>query len=235
MSKARSTLYPNGVSNASPNTFEGLANLRMPDQTKYHTFFDDFNTYLASDWTVTETGSATQALTDAEGGALLVTNAAADNNVSAQQLVAEGFSYEAAKELWFKAKLQVNDATESDLILGLWIKTATAPIATPPTDGIFFRKDDGDTNIDFVLAKDSTETESSAIGTLADATDIELAFHYDGAGTFKAYIDDVLVATQTTLTNVPDDELLTVGFAIQNGAAAAKTLTLDYILACKER
>jgi hypothetical protein len=36
-------------------------------------------------------------------------------------------------------------------------------------------------------------------------------------------------------TNAPDDEELTVSFGIQNGAAAAKTLTVDYIGASKER
>jgi len=235
MSRKRSTLYPNGVSNAAAESFEGIANLRFPDPSKFHTYFNDFDTYLASDWTVTETGVATQALTDKNGGAILITNAAADNDVSASQLVGESFAYAADKELWFKTRLQISDATQSDLICGLWIKTATAPITTPPTDGIYFRKDDAAATIDFILNKDSTESVSAAIATLADATDVELAFHYDGEGTFRAYVDDVLVATQTTLTNVPDDEILTLGFAIQNGEAVAKTMTLDYILASLER
>jgi hypothetical protein len=33
----------------------------------------------------------------------------------------------------------------------------------------------------------------------------------------------------SVLTNLPDDEELTVSFGIQNGAAAAKTLSVDYI------
>lgn len=36
-------------------------------------------------------------------------------------------------------------------------------------------------------------------------------------------------------TNLPDDEELTVSFGIQNGAAAAKTMSVDYIMAVKER
>jgi len=36
-------------------------------------------------------------------------------------------------------------------------------------------------------------------------------------------------------TNAPDDEELTVSFGIQNGAAAAKVLTVDYVTAMKER
>ena len=49
------------------------------------------------------------------------------------------------------------------------------------------------------------------------------------------FIDDSKVATETTLTNAPDDEDLTVSFGIQNGAAAAKTMTVDYIFAAVER
>ena len=44
-----------------------------------------------------------------------------------------------------------------------------------------------------------------------------------------------MVATETTLTNVTDDEDLTISFGIQNGAAAAKTMTVDYIFAAVER
>lgn len=33
----------------------------------------------------------------------------------------------------------------------------------------------------------------------------------------------------SVLTNLPDDEELTVSFGIQNGEAAAKTLAIDYI------
>ena len=36
-------------------------------------------------------------------------------------------------------------------------------------------------------------------------------------------------------TNAPDDEELAVSFGIQNGAAAAKVMTMDYISAGKER
>ena len=56
-----------------------------------------------------------------------------------------------------------------------------------------------------------------------------------GGGAFEIFINDVQVATQTTLTNATDDEDLTISFGIQNGAAAAKTMTIDYILAAVER
>jgi hypothetical protein len=47
-------------------------------------------------------------------------------------------------------------------------------------------------------------------------------------------VNGVVVGTSVT-TNLPDDEDLTISFAIQNGEAVAKTMTVDYILCSKER
>jgi hypothetical protein len=51
---------------------------------------------------------------------------------------------------------------------------------------------------------------------------------------FRVYQDNV-EAGSVVNTNAPDDEELNVSFGIQNGAAAAKVLTVDYIHALKER
>lgn len=238
MSKVRATVLDNGITNADQNSFEDLAHLRFPDPTKYHSFWDDFDRYnvaTGEDWTITATGAGVDDVADGDGGLLVLTNAAADNDSLFVQNRVETFFYEAGNELWWKARFQVDDATLADVIMGLWIATATDPIDTPPTDGIFFRKDSADTDIDFVLRKDDAATEELAVGTLVNATDIELAFHYDGVGTFGVYVDDSLVAEVTVLTNVPDDEVLTVGFGVQNGSAVARAMTLDYVLAVKER
>ena len=210
---------------------ETLGSYLLPDPTKVHVFFDDFDLYVAADWTVTEVGVATQALTDADGGKLLITNAAADDNSSFSQKVGESFLMAAGKQAWFKAKLQVSDATQSDFVMGLQI-TDTTPLAV--TDGIYFQKDDGDTNIDFHVTKDSTSTDALAVGTLVAATDIVLGFYYNGVDEIQVFVDDVRVIN-VAVTNLPDDEELTVSFGVQNGEAVAKTMTIDYILAAKER
>jgi len=238
MSKARVTLFPNGVSNADPNTFEDLAHLRIGDPTKFHTFFDDFDRYnvtTGEDWTITATGAGVDDVADGDAGLLVLTNAAADNDSLWIQNRVESFLWESDKELWFKCRVNVDDATLADVLVGLWIATATDPVDTPPTDAIFFRKLAAATDIDFVLTKDSTSTAATAIGTMVDGVDIELAFHYDGGGTFTVYIDDSLVLTQTDISNVPDDEVLTVGFGVQNGSAVSRVATYDYVLAVKER
>ena len=117
--------------------------------------------------------------------------------------------------------------------MGLTI-TDTTPLDT--TDGIFFQKDDGDTNIDFHIEKDDSATSNAAIGTLADDTFITVAFAYDpNTSSFSIFMDDVKVGEQSTLTNVPDDEELTIAFGIQNGEAVAKTMTIDFIICAVER
>ena len=196
-------------------------------------YMDDFQKYVAADWTVTEVGVATQALADEAFGALLVTNAAADNDSSFSQLVGESFKYVNGKRLHFAARFKVSDATESDFIMGLQI-TDTTPLAV--TDGIWFGKDDGDALLDFHVAKDSTQSDATGIHTMVDDTYVTVEFYYDGstAGRFQYFVNGVRLGA-VALTNAPDDEELTLSFGIQNGEAVAKTMTLDYIRAVVER
>ena len=71
--------------------------------------------------------------------------------------------------------------------------------------------------------------------SLADDTFMTLGFIYDPKDQkFHVYQNNVLAGTVVS-TNAPDDEELTLSFGIQNGAAAAKTLSVDYIGAYKER
>ena len=233
------THFRNGVSNQTPGN--PLFEYPYLDPFKYYSYVNDFFTYTAGDWTITTTeggsGAATEALTSVAGGALLVTNDDADNDADFFNLKGESFKYSSTKNMFFKARFKVSDATQSDIVMGLQI-TDTTPLAV--SDGIYFMKDDGDTNLDFHIEKDSSATSNSAISTLSDDTFVTVAFHYNpngnaGSGSVALYVDDSKVAEQTTLTNIPDDEELTVSFGVQNGAAAAKTMTLDYIIAAVER
>lgn len=214
------------------------------NKTTFYEFFDDFIEFDAADWTITTTeagaGSASEALTPGAGGQLLITNDAADNDHDFFQKPGESFAFVAGKRAYFGIRFQTSDATDSDIIAGLVI-TDTTPLAH--TDGIAFVKDDGDTNIDFTVTKDSTETEVAAIGTLEDDTWITLEFYYDGftdedggltGARLQAFVNGSRVGA-AALDNVPDDEELTVTFGIQNGEAVAKTMTVDWVRAFIER
>ena len=161
---------------------------------------------------------------------------AADDDIVALQKVGESYKFVAGKKLFFKAKFAVSDATQSDFVIGLQI-TDTTPLAV--TDGVYFRKNDGDANLDFVVVKDSTASTATAVATVVAATYITVGFYYNG-------VNEVVYAASTNslnptvlgklaTTNLPDDEELTISFCIQNGEAVAKTLSVDYIFAAKER
>lgn len=220
---------PNGVTTVTAQ--DTLGQFILPAPTQAHTYFNDFDAYLAGEWVVTETGVATQVLANLDGGVLLITNDANDNDASFSQKVGESFLFETGKQLWFESIFQVDDATQSDFIMGLQILDTT-PLAV--TDGVFFRKDDGDANIDFVVVKDSTATTTTAVTTVADDVDIKLGFYFDGVDKILIFVNGVALASSVT-TNLPDDEVLTISYGIQNGEAAIKTMSIDSIFASKER
>ena len=228
------TRFTSGVGTATKTSNTGYYG--MPDPTKWITYFNDFTEYVAGDWTITTTeagsGDATEALASTSaGGLLLITNDDADNDLDFLQLKTEAFKFVAGKKTFFKSRFAVSDATQSDFVMGLQI-TDTTPLAV--SDGVYFMKDDGDASLDFHVEKDGSDTTASAIATVSDATMLVAGFYYDGKSAIEYYVDDVKLGTSVT-TNLPDDEELAVSFGIQNGAAAAKTMTVDYIFVSQER
>lgn len=224
------THFTAGVTNASKFSALGLSG--SPSPTFNHQYFDDFDTYTAGHWTVTEQGSATQALTSGDGGLLLITNAAADNDSTEMQLTIGTFTYDASKDLFFGIRFQVNDATQSDIAVGLANIDTTVIDGT--NDAVYFTKADGTTSVSFGVGNDGTFTTATGVATLADATNMELAFAYNSNdGLFHYYVDGVDSGTSVT-TNAPDANLAPT-ICIQNGATAAKTMTIDYVWAAKKR
>jgi len=224
------TRFPNGVTNVGEDS--PFADLTMPAPTKFHTYYEDFDYYVAANWTVTETqAGATQALTDGDGGLLLITNTAADDDLVSLQKVGESYRFASGKELFFEARLKVSDATQSDVVIGLQI-TDTTPLDV--SDGVFFIKADGSTSVSLLVEKDGTATTTSSVATMANNTFISLGFYYDGASSIQYFVDGVVKGTSVT-TNLPDDEDMTVTIALQNGEAVAKTMTVDYVFVAKER
>ena len=228
------THFTSGVTNVTADSTFGK--VKAPDPTKYHMYHNDFDTYLASDWTITTTeggsGNASEALGDGDGGLLVITNDDADDDNDFLQLVKEGFKYEAGKQLASKARFKTSDADASDVVMGLQL-TDTTPLDV--TDGIFFLLTDGSTTLQFIVEKDGTQSTLDLSTAMADDTFMSVGFVYTPADQkFHVYQNNVEVGTVVN-TNAPDDEELTVSFGIQNGAAAAKVLTVDYVTAMKER
>jgi hypothetical protein len=233
MGNISNTRFPYGLTNVSE--VDLFADMVQPDPTLFHTYFEDFDTYTAGDWTVTETDAgATQALTAGDGGLLLITNTAADNDLVALQKNPAAFTFTAGKKTFFRCRFKVSDATQSDLVFGLQVVDST-PLDV--TDGIYFLKADGAATVDFICRKNAStgSTSASAVATMANDTFIELGFYYDGQSKVAYEVNgSVLGSLDASSTYLPDTTC-TVSFALQNGEAVAKTMTVDYVYVAKER
>lgn len=223
------TRFPSGVTNV--DKAQTLGSYVAQDPTKVHQYFEEFDYYASGSWNITETSaSAARALTDEDGGVFLITNSAADDAIVSLQKKGESFLFESGKKQWFKARFKASDASLSDILVGLAIED-TSPFDA--TDGVYFVKLSGSTTVNMIVVKDSTATTTSA-ATLVSDTFIELGYVYNGKDEIGVYVNDVCVG-RSAVTNLPDDEELTVTMTIQNGEAVAKTLAIDYIFCAKER
>lgn len=211
-------------------------------RSDFFTLFTDFFDYAAADWVITTTeagaGSATEALSNAAGGVLVVTNDNADNDGDNFQWAGgagaaiEAFKYTAGKKLQFAARFKLS-RVDGDFFAGLYI-TDTDPVGGV-SDGIYFRKLAAEAGLSLVVEKNAAESTATAIETLVANTWYDLEIYYDGSSErIEAFVDGERVCS-VPLTNAPDDEELALSFACQNGSANAGVLSLDYIGASQER
>lgn len=215
--------------------FSDLPSGEGPELCVYFNDFISSQDYAAADWTITTTeagaGAATEALAaDEKYGALLITNDDANDDVDSLQMNEENWIMESGKQVWFETRLKIGDVDEADSFIGLAITDTTPRDAS---DKVGFALTDGSAALSCVTTKNTTSTTSAAITTLADATYVQLGFHWNGVNKVEFFVNRALVATHTA--NICDDENLAVTFNIQNGTAAANTLAVDYIYVAQER
>lgn len=226
------TRFPNGVTNGAQDAIFG--DLIANDPTKLHAYWDDFDTFTAAEWVVTETqAGATQATTAGDGGWLALVNSAANNDLNAIQKTPAAFTLDATKKSFFKTRFKIDSATLAAVTVGLQV-VDTTPLDV--TDGIYFLKSAGAATVDVICRKDATtgSTSASAIATMVADTFMELAWYYDGNGTLQYAVDGVVLGSLSVASYFPDT-ILTVSIAVANGSAAARTLTADYIYAAQLR
>lgn len=187
------------------------------------------NADAVSQWTTTlvegGAGESTVALTaGAEGGALLITTDAAENDGVNMQVKGEAFKLAANKPLYFGISLSVSEATQSDFLVGLAITTTDALGGV--SDGVYFRKVDGSTTCSAVIEKNTTETTETAL-TVAASTTYVLEIVWDG--TAVDFFVDGVELTRLAQTNIPDDEFLSPVIHYLAGAVGAKTMTVNWV------
>lgn len=171
-------------------------------------------------------------------GQLVLRTDDGDNDLENLQQINRPFRYSTTRKLACFARLKVSDADDGEAAFGLCIQDDS--IIAGVTDGIHFRKTETGTDFTFVVEKDSTETTQACGLTLADDTFVILGFTIIG-GAIRMYafadsgdkVNDsnpLLFASSTAVaaTNAPDDEDILLSFAYQTGAAATKSMTVDW-------
>ncbi|MDE2022545.1 MAG: hypothetical protein KGI71_06580 [Patescibacteria group bacterium] len=242
--------YPSGASVSPRNTLFGEYPSPYPIRTAEYS--NDFFAYVAADWTVTASTGST-ALTAGNGGQIIQTTAATLNDIQHNLKNPACIAFTPGYQTWFAVNLQTNDLT-SGVIAGL----QAGGTAFAPNDGVYFTRASGSANVALNLSKGGVTTTLAAVTTLPAATAVSLGFFYDGKSTPTLYVFSsaglasltaysqpyyqggvvvkevgVNASSGVLLTNLPVVNL-SPAFGIQAGAAAAKTMTTDYLVASTE-
>lgn len=180
-----------GVNSDTPTSFFSDYALGTPN--RYHTYFNDFDTYAAGDWTVTTvtSGSPTQALVATQGGVLALTNTTGTTDSTVLQLKVASFQLVGSTSSvgglrnWGSFLVKVS-STAPSLFLGL-INTTTTPSASV-TDGIYLTNVGTALTASIVANSGTPQTLTATTGalpTLVAGQYFRFSWYYDG-GVYSA-------------------------------------------------
>lgn len=229
------TRFPNGVNNSQLDKI--FSSMPFLDPTKFHTYDDDFDQFVAADWTVTETqGTATQALTAGDGGQLSLVNSAANNDVNQIQKLPAAFLPVLGKRLFMKCRFSVSDLVLSAVAIGLVNVSADATVLANSVDGIFFLKATAANSVSiFVRQADvAANSVTAVVGALVAGMN-DLDAYYDGGDRVYFALNGVVVGSVTVTAAIFPNAITTVTAAVKNGEAVAKTMIVDRLYVAQER
>jgi hypothetical protein len=226
------TNLPFGI--ATVATTEVLGSYPLPDPFHtssnagfgIHAFQDDFNTLSTGTYTLTGTGTPTFALGTGQGGVAVMTTTATSSDSALVTKPGKSFVITAGQDFWADFRFQVSDATNSSFLVGVIDAASQA-------DGLYFTKANASTTVNLVsMVGSAATTLVTGVTTAANATYMDLGFYYNGTDLLVYTGGNTLVArvVAPTLTTAT----LTVGMQLVTGAAAAKTLTADFIFVAEE-
>lgn len=183
-------------------------------------------------------GNSTAEVMDFAGGALLITSGTNENDGFKMQLghgstgVGENVGFDAQYPFYFGINLKVWNAIECDFLVGLAITNTSALGGV--TDGLYFRKVDGDTNVYFVAEKDSLEA-ATAVATILGDQFHTYEIYYDG-DCFQHYVDGNYTGfLHRDRPEVPNNEYLRLTIEFLTGSADSRTMTVDWVRAISVR
>lgn len=243
------TRMPQGVTNAAPWQTMGLSG--VPDPTWSHLYRNDFDQYVAADWSLTGTGTPTAALSAGNGGIITLSTTAGANDSVVFQKTPAAFAVVANKQMFFKFAGTLSSVAGA-FFCGIADIGEGAEGAT--VDGILINKAAGVSTLtlDIFVASAKTSFAFPATCTLAAATAFELGFAIDPIGNVLAFYNPTTGNNQINASVVASSgqsrgavavaaapSLPTTNMApvcsYVNASAAAQTIKADYFVVSNER
>lgn len=247
---------PNGLGTHERIAIKGLYGL--PDPARWVTDYSDFvSGDLASKWAaVLAVGSSTIAQTGGDGGQILFTTGASQNDAASLVKTAttgQNFTFDVTRGFIYEARFQVDDGNLATIGMG-FTTTATGPFSY--TDGFTIQKAGGATSFKFETQVGSAKTTSAVLGqpttwVMPTAVMVTAGFAYKGVQTlvngvvnyeFLVQIDlnDGVGARQSAIL-VPASAFpantvkLMPTIGVLASSAVSRTMNVDYVFAAKDR
>lgn len=226
------TRFPNGVTNVSEGSiFAELGQLAPP---LYHTYMEDFDYYVQSQWNESIVGTATIGNQNIDGGALYLTmNSGGDQAVVALDrsnfALASVFDPTISKKMWLEVSIAAQTPSEGAVIIGL---------GTPSQEGLFFSKPDGSDQFEFWVkpTPGSPYIQQMPSAALTNTSWLRLGFVLNPGGMIQLFVNGRQVgAFDLPQGAFPVPQTPIGPYALANSVVANNTLVVDYIFACKER
>jgi len=191
---------------------------------------ENFTTGARYTVTAVNTGGGTSTIAQGitAGIRAIITTDDADNDAINAQLVGTPFQLASGHPLYFGWKGTINEATQSDLLIGLATKDTTliaAHALNVVDDGVYFYK------LDNTVAIYGASEKTGTVGTVAVATSMDVSAHiyeffYDGVGAITYYFDGTQVGQ---ITSGYPTVVLSPSLFFATGSAAVKTCTTEWM------
>ncbi|MBA7594350.1 hypothetical protein ES703_01291 [subsurface metagenome] len=217
----------------------------MIDIIDAHRFEDDFCNFLDIEykWYLDESpggsGIKTEECVDMVNGVLEFITNGEDEAYGELTQPCECWKLLACYPLYGEIRFYLSDVTDSAFWFG-YVEGHNYLKEGAPDDYAVFHKDDGNAYLDFSNALGAVPKNSNELITLLKDTWYRLGIHWDGDGTIRYFViqdgdfPQTILATGSHTTYIPT-EVMSFGFGLQAGAAAAKTLYVDYVKSVQKR
>lgn len=225
---------------SSPTMYQDFYDEIRP-LSKIYGYRNDFSTFVADEWTVTEVGTSTQNILDARNGVLSLISGGTENDGTQLQLggSADGettgmsFIPVSGKNIWFECNIASPAWTQHEAFVGLHVQD-TSVAESKGSDYIGFIKADGVAFLSASTSANSVVTTATSVFTPTDSatTFVKLGFKVTSLDKVEFYVNDILVSTITTTIPTTGMKL---SIAHTAGEAVSKTLNIDFVQCYQDR